>query len=147
MKGYFGSFLYEDVDTYLKISPLTYAETIHTPLLILHSENDLRCPIEQGEQLFVTLRLLRRPVEMVRFPVESHELSRSGSPIHRVQRFELVLEWFDRFLKKRRGRHDDRKRTKRGQAACRQAERRQAACRPVGRRLGPAFGAARPRGG
>ncbi len=100
MKGYFGSFLYEDVETYLKISPLTYAENIHTPLLILHSENDLRCPIEQGEQLFVTLRLLKRPVEMVRFPVESHELTRSGSPLHRVQRFELVLEWFDRFLKK-----------------------------------------------
>ena len=100
MKGYFGSFLYEDVATYLKISPLTYAEHIRTPLLILHSENDLRCPIEQGEQLFVTLRLLKRPVEMVRFPVESHELTRSGSPLHRVQRFALVLEWFDRYLKK-----------------------------------------------
>ncbi len=100
MKGYFGSFLYEDVETYLKVSPLTYAENIHTPLLILHSENDLRCPIEQGEQLFVTLRMLKRPVQMVRFPAESHELTRSGNPIHRVQRFELVLEWFDRYLKK-----------------------------------------------
>ena len=55
--------------------------------------------MEQGEQLFVTLRLLKRPVEMVRFPAESHELTRSGSPVHRVQRFELVLEWFDRILK------------------------------------------------
>jgi dipeptidyl aminopeptidase/acylaminoacyl peptidase len=99
MKGYFGNFLYEDVETYLKVSPLTYAQNIHTPLLILHSENDLRCPIEQGEQLFVTLRTLKRPVEMVRFPVESHELTRSGSPVHRAQRFELVLEWFDRYLK------------------------------------------------
>ena len=99
MKGYFGSFLYEDVETYLRLSPLTYAENIHTPLLILHSENDLRCPIEQGEQLFVTLRQLKRPVEMVRFPAESHELTRSGNPVHRVQRFELVLEWFDRYLK------------------------------------------------
>lgn len=99
MKGYLGTFLFEDVETYLKVSPLTYAEHIHTPLLILHSENDLRCPIEQGEQLFVTLRLLKRPVEMVRFPAESHELTRSGNPVHRVQRFELVLEWFDRYLK------------------------------------------------
>ena len=99
MKGYFGTFLYEDVETWLKISPLTYAQNIHTPLLIMHSESDLRCPIEQGEQLFVTLRLLKRPVEMVRFPAESHELTRSGSPIHRVQRFEIVLEWFDRYLK------------------------------------------------
>ena len=93
MKGYFGSFLYEDVETYLRLSPLTYAENIHTPLLILHSENDLRCPVEQGEQLFVTLRQLKRPVEIVRFPAESHELTRSGSPRHRVQRFELVLAW------------------------------------------------------
>ena len=99
MKGYFGTFLYEDVETWLKISPLTYAQNIHTPLLILHSENDLRCPVEQGEQLFVTLRQLKRPVEMVRFPAESHELTRSGNPLHRVQRFELVLEWFDRYLK------------------------------------------------
>jgi dipeptidyl aminopeptidase/acylaminoacyl peptidase len=98
-KGYLGSFLYEDVESYLKVSPTTYAENIRTPLLILHSEDDLRCPVEQAEQLFVTLRLLKRPVEMVRFPAESHELTRSGSPVHRVQRFELVLEWFDRYLK------------------------------------------------
>jgi dipeptidyl aminopeptidase/acylaminoacyl peptidase len=97
--GYFGSFLYQDVATWLAASPLAYAENVHTPLLILHSENDLRCPIEQGEQLFVTLRLLRRPVEMVRFPAESHELTRSGNPLHRVQRFEIVIEWFDRHLK------------------------------------------------
>ena len=82
-----------------KMSPTTYAQDIHTPLLILHSEDDLRCPIEQAEQLFVTLRLLKRPVEFVRFPAESHELTRSGSPVHRVQRFEIVLEWFDRYLK------------------------------------------------
>jgi dipeptidyl aminopeptidase/acylaminoacyl peptidase len=98
-RGYFGKFLFEDVDAYLRVSPATYAPDIHTPLLILHSENDLRCPIEQGEQLFTTLRLLRREVELVRFPEESHELTRSGSPLHRVQRFELVLEWFDRYLK------------------------------------------------
>jgi dipeptidyl aminopeptidase/acylaminoacyl peptidase len=98
-KGHLGSFLYEDVDAYLRLSPATYAQNIHTPLLILHSENDLRCPIEQGEQLFVTLRMLRRPVEMVRFPAESHELTRGGSPVHRVQRFHIVLDWFDRYLK------------------------------------------------
>ena len=98
-KGYMGSFLYEDVDAYLKVSPATYATDIHTPLLILHSEDDLRCPIEQAEQLFVTLRMLRRPVEFVRFPAESHELTRSGSPVHRVERFEIVLDWLDRHLK------------------------------------------------
>jgi dipeptidyl aminopeptidase/acylaminoacyl peptidase len=98
-KGYHGAFVHDDVDTYLKISPWTYAKEIETPLLILHSENDLRCNIEQAEQLFTTLRLLQKDVELVRFPAESHELTRSGNPVHRVQRFELVLEWFDRYLK------------------------------------------------
>jgi len=98
-KGYLEKFVFEDVDAYLSISPATYAERINTPLLILHSEKDLRCAVEQAEHLFVTLRLLKRPVELVRFPEESHELTRSGSPVHRVQRFHIVLEWFDRYLK------------------------------------------------
>jgi dipeptidyl aminopeptidase/acylaminoacyl peptidase len=97
-KGYMGSFLFEDFDTWVKYSPATYAPNIRTPLLILHSEDDLRCPIEQGEQLFTALRLLRRDVEFVRFPKEGHELSRAGNPAHRVMRLEVILEWFDRHL-------------------------------------------------
>ena len=65
----------------------------------MHSENDLRCSIEQAEHLFITLRLAHKDVELVRFPAEGHELSRSGSPTHRVQRFEVLLDWFDRHLK------------------------------------------------
>jgi dipeptidyl aminopeptidase/acylaminoacyl peptidase len=99
-KGYIGGFLWENFDEYVKVSPATYAKDITTPLLILHSENDMRCPIEQGEQLFTTLRMLNREVEFVRFPTESHELSRSGSPIHRVMRFQIILDWFERYLKK-----------------------------------------------
>ncbi len=91
--------MWEDVDAYLADSPSTYAQNIETPVLVLHSENDLRCAIEQGEHLFTLLRLLGKETEMVRFPSESHELTRSGSPIHRVLRFEAVLEWFDRYLK------------------------------------------------
>ena len=98
-KGEMGTFLFEDLDSYVRWSPATYATNITTPLLILHSENDLRCPVEQGEHLFVTLRLLKRDVEMVRFPAESHELTRSGSPVHRVMRFELILDWLERKLK------------------------------------------------
>jgi len=98
LKGYIGAFLFEDVDAYLHISPTTYAQNIRTPLLILHSENDLRCHVEQAEQLFTTLRLLGREVELVRFPGEGHELSRSGSPAHRVMRFEIIVEWFGRHL-------------------------------------------------
>jgi hypothetical protein len=58
--------------------------------LILHSEDDLRCPVANAEGVFEILCLLRRRVELVRFPAESHELTRSGSPAHRVMRFEAI---------------------------------------------------------
>jgi dipeptidyl aminopeptidase/acylaminoacyl peptidase len=98
-KGYVGSYLHEDMEPWVRMSPSTYATNITTPLLIVHSENDLRCNVEQAEQLFTTLRLLKRDVEFVRFPAESHELTRSGNPVHRVMRFEILLDWFDRYLK------------------------------------------------
>jgi dipeptidyl aminopeptidase/acylaminoacyl peptidase len=88
----------EDPDEYRRMSPIEHVHAMTTPLLIMHSENDLRCPPSQADALFVALRTLEREVEMVRFPGESHELSRSGSPRHRVQRFEILLEFFDRYL-------------------------------------------------
>jgi dipeptidyl aminopeptidase/acylaminoacyl peptidase len=94
----FGGPMWENVEEWLRMSPTTYAAEIDTPLLIVHSESDLRCNVEQGEHLFTLLRLHGKEVEMLRFPAESHELSRSGSPIHRVQRFEAILEWFGRYL-------------------------------------------------
>jgi dipeptidyl aminopeptidase/acylaminoacyl peptidase len=94
----FGGPLWENVDAYLDRSPSTYAQQIETPVLVLHSEQDLRCHIEQGEHLFSLLRLLGKEVELLRFPGESHELSRSGSPLHRVLRFEAILEYFGRYL-------------------------------------------------
>jgi dipeptidyl aminopeptidase/acylaminoacyl peptidase len=63
-------------------------------MLLVHSEKDLRCPINQAEELFVALRLLGKDVTFYRFPGESHELSRSGSPVHRRQRAEIILDWF-----------------------------------------------------
>ena len=97
-KSYTGAHAFEDPEAHLRHSPTTYAGNITTPLLIVHSENDLRCNVEQAEHLFTILRLLRREVEFVRFPAESHELSRSGSPVHRVMRFDIVLDWFSRHL-------------------------------------------------
>ncbi len=88
----------DDPELYLRHSPVTYVRDCTTPLLIMHSEGDLRCPVEQADQLFVALRLLQRDVEMVRFAGESHELSRSGTPAHRRQRMEIILEFFDRHL-------------------------------------------------
>ncbi|HJQ49416.1 MAG TPA: S9 family peptidase [Gaiellaceae bacterium] len=94
----FGGDMWDNMDEYLRMSPATYAHEIETPVLIVHSENDLRCNVEQGEHLFTLLRVLGKEVEMLRFPSESHELSRSGSPVHRVLRFEAILEWFGRYL-------------------------------------------------
>ena len=88
----------EDPELYARMSPIRFVRDITTPLLIIHSEDDLRCPINQAEELFVALRLLGKDVEFHRFPAESHELSRSGSPIHRVQRMEIILEFFGRHL-------------------------------------------------
>jgi len=84
---------------YAERSPITYAKDIATPLLIIHSEDDLRCPMEQAEQLFIALKKLRREVLFVRFPDENHEMSRSGKPRHRLERFRFILEWFAKYLR------------------------------------------------
>jgi dipeptidyl aminopeptidase/acylaminoacyl peptidase len=94
-----GGVFYDYPDEYRKLSPITYVRNMKTPLLILHSEDDLRCPISQAEELFFALRHLKRDVEFIRFPAESHELTRSGSPAHRVRRFEIVLDYLERKLK------------------------------------------------
>jgi dipeptidyl aminopeptidase/acylaminoacyl peptidase len=90
----------EEATPHRAASPVWTAAGIVTPTLVLHSEHDWRCPIEQGEQLFVALRRAGVDTELVRFPDEGHELSRSGKPRHRVERFEVVLEWHDRHLKR-----------------------------------------------
>ena len=79
--------------------PLAEADNIATPMLILHSEGDFRTPIEQGEQMFARLLANGVQTEMLRFPApEGHEMSRSGSPKHRLERFEAILEWHSRYL-------------------------------------------------
>jgi dipeptidyl aminopeptidase/acylaminoacyl peptidase len=97
-KGIVGEYWFEAPDVYLGISPSKYATNITTPLLILHSEDDLRCPLGHAEDLFAILRVLKRDAELVIFPAEGHNLSRSGSPAHRVMRFETILDWFERKL-------------------------------------------------
>jgi dipeptidyl aminopeptidase/acylaminoacyl peptidase len=98
-QSYVGARHIDDPDEYRRQSPITHVGQIETPVLILHSEQDLRCPIEQSEELFIAMRLLGKEVEYVRFPGESHELTRAGAPRHRVERFEILLEFFDRHLK------------------------------------------------
>lgn len=79
-------------------TPFRYAADIATPLLILHSDEDLRCSPEQGDALFIALRLQRKPVEYWRFPASNHDLSRSGPPRLRVERAALIIDWFTRQL-------------------------------------------------
>ncbi len=78
--------------------PLTYADKINIPTLILHWEGDLRVPFEQAQRLFAALRARRAPVELVVFPGGDHGVSRNGPPEHRIARFEIILEWFARHL-------------------------------------------------
>ncbi len=94
----FGAQPWEDPDIYREQSPITYAASVRTPLLIQHAENDLRCTIAQAEMLFAVLRSLRRPVRLMRVPDESHELTRSGTPFRRVENLVQVRDWFRHFL-------------------------------------------------
>jgi dipeptidyl aminopeptidase/acylaminoacyl peptidase len=93
-----GALPWDDMQWYIDHSPLTYAKDITTPLLILHAEDDLRCGIEQAEQLFTALKRQRKEVLFVRFPDENHEMSRSGKPRHRLERFRYILDWFTKYL-------------------------------------------------
>ena len=85
------------------MSPMKYIGRARTPTLVIHSEEDHRCPIEQGEQVFVALQRLGVESEMVRFPGETHDLSRSGRTDRRIARLAHILRWFDRHLKTEHG--------------------------------------------
>jgi len=75
-------------------SPMAHVGAVRTPTLVIHSEQDWRCPVEQGQRWFTELRRRGVESELLLFPGEGHELSRSGRPTHRVQRFEHVLRWW-----------------------------------------------------
>lgn len=96
----FGGYEWENPENYKRMSPISYVDSMHTPLLIMHNEGDLRCPIEQAEQLYAQLKIRRRTVEFLRFPEEFHGLSRGGRPDRRVIRLEAIAEWFDRWMKR-----------------------------------------------
>ena len=93
---------YEDPQEYLDRSPANFASKITTPLMIIHSEEDWRTPIGQGEAMFRALKHQKKTAVMVRFPGESHELSRSGAPSRRVQNQQHIRRWFDHWLQDKR---------------------------------------------
>jgi dipeptidyl aminopeptidase/acylaminoacyl peptidase len=89
---------WDDPERYRRMSPITYVKNIHTPLLIIHSESDLRCNIEQGEQMFAALKYMGREVLYVRFEGQSHGLSRGGHPRLRLERLRHIRAWFEQHI-------------------------------------------------
>ncbi len=94
----FGGPPWEQPEIYARLSPLTYAGNITTPLMIEHQEHDYRCSVEQAEQMCMALHARGVPVEFVRYPNESHGMSRDGQPHHRLDRLDRHLAWFARHL-------------------------------------------------
>ena len=96
--GMGGADLWDAEEFIMSRSPIRYAPLVRTPILIIHSEQDLRCPMEQAEQWYTALKRLGKvDVEFVRFAGENHELSRSGKPLNRIDRLEHIIGWFDRY--------------------------------------------------
>ena len=89
---------WQDPAYFREISPLTYADRIKTPLLIQHSEKDIRTTVGQAEAQFTVMRSLKKSVRLMRVPDETHELTRSGTPFRRVENLEIVQSWFRHFL-------------------------------------------------
>ncbi|HKW72404.1 MAG TPA: prolyl oligopeptidase family serine peptidase, partial [Candidatus Dormibacteraeota bacterium] len=87
-----------DLDELWRRSPIRYVQNVKTPLLMTAAEMDLRCAMSQSEEMFGALRLLGKTVELVRFPEESHDLSRHGRPDRRVERLRRIAGWYERFL-------------------------------------------------
>ena len=81
------------------------AELRECETAILHAENDLRCPIEQADQFFTALAYLRKPVRMIRYAKDSHELTRGGKPSNRMHHMAALIDWFDRYLGAAREQH------------------------------------------
>jgi dipeptidyl aminopeptidase/acylaminoacyl peptidase len=94
----FAGTIFEKFDLYWNASPLKYAKNVKTPTLILHSDMDFRVPIEQGEQWFRALQHFGVPSEVVFFPRENHNLTRTGEPKHLVESLDWQVYWFDRYV-------------------------------------------------
>jgi dipeptidyl aminopeptidase/acylaminoacyl peptidase len=90
---------FQDPQDFAQRSAITFIDRVHTPLMLIEGESDYRTPpATGGEMMFRALKYLHRPTVMIRFPSESHELSRSGNPWHRVERLEHIVAWFDKWL-------------------------------------------------
>lgn len=85
-------------DDIARQSPMAVVGQVTTPTLVMHSELDFRCPLEQATRYYSALKRQGTEAELLVFPGENHELTRSGQPRHRVERFDAVLDWWRRHL-------------------------------------------------
>jgi dipeptidyl aminopeptidase/acylaminoacyl peptidase len=95
---WFRDFPWRDSADYLARSPISYVDNVKTPVMVIHSEEDYRTPIDQGLQFYAALKMLKKPARLVVFPESSHGLSREGPPSQRVERLKLIRQWFDENL-------------------------------------------------
>jgi len=86
---------WENPDRLLERSPLQYVDRVETPLLLVHGEGDLRCPIEQSDQMYIALKRQGKPVVYTRYPDEFHGFTQ---PLHRLDRYERLVAWFEHYL-------------------------------------------------
>ncbi|WP_129646295.1 S9 family peptidase [Peristeroidobacter agariperforans] len=98
---WFRDFPWRDPEDYLRRSPITLVDNVKTPVLVIQSIEDYRTTVDQGQQYYSALKMLGKPARLALFPLSSHSLSRNGPPSQRVQRLEIILQWFDEKLQQR----------------------------------------------
>ncbi|HEX8996940.1 MAG TPA: S9 family peptidase [Ktedonobacterales bacterium] len=92
-----GATPWDDLDRLMRFSPINYVKNVRTPLLLIHSDNDLRCPLEQSQQMYTALKFLGQETRLVIFEGQSHDLSRTGHPRSRVRRLNEIVGWFEQY--------------------------------------------------
>jgi dipeptidyl aminopeptidase/acylaminoacyl peptidase len=96
---YFYGNAWDHAQAYWDASPLKYVKNVVTPVLIIHSDNDIRTPIDQSLEMYSALKVLGRTTKLVQFPRDNHDLNRSGEPLHRVERLHLIADWLNAYLR------------------------------------------------
>ena len=98
-QNYTGGNPWNNVEALWNQSPLAYADKVKTPTLFIHSEEDYRCPLPEGIQMYSALQFFGVPSRIVIFKDENHELSRNGKPLNRIKRLQEIINWFEKYLK------------------------------------------------
>lgn len=96
----FDGFPWENPDSYMERSPITYVKNVNTPVLLIHGENDMNCPISQSEEFYSALKLEKKEAYFARFIGQNHGFTINGEPKSRQERYDIVVWWLDRYFNK-----------------------------------------------